>query len=133
MRNAGQPKGGDSIRFKAMLLTMLGLVFLALGFVGLFVPVLPTTPFLLAAASCLASSPRIHAHMMRIPFVHEYLSRYREGAGLSRRTVCVSLCFLWSTLFASILLLPKGWLTWLLPCIGVAVTAHILWIAKPRR
>jgi hypothetical protein len=114
------------------LLTGAGLMLLAMGAIGLLLPVWPTTPFVLAAAGCLAATPRLRARVMRLPFVSEYLQNYRDRRGVSRRTLRISLAFLWGMLGLSMALARNGWLTVLLLLVGAAVTAHLLWVARPR-
>ncbi len=117
---------------KNILLTGCGCILLALGFIGIFLPIWPTTPFVLAAVGCLASTPKLQSRVMRIPFVHEYIRSYRDHQGISRRTVAVSLCFLWGMLLLSMIAARNAWVTVGLMVVGAAVTAHILWVAKPR-
>lgn len=120
------------MNLKVIVLTAIGLLFLLLGTVGLFLPVWPTTPFILVAAGCLVHTPRLHALIMRVPFFREYIENYREKKGLSKKTAGQSLVFLWGMLLLSMFLIDTMWIRWLLAAIGVAVTAHILWIAKAR-
>jgi len=117
---------------KNMLLSAAGFVLLGLGAVGLALPVWPTTPFVLAAAACFAGSPRMRERLVRMPFFGEHIRNYREGAGLSRRTLITSLIFLWGMLALSGLLAQKLWLIVLLLAVGAAVTFHLVKIAKPR-
>jgi uncharacterized membrane protein YbaN (DUF454 family) len=105
---------------------------LALGAIGLFLPILPTTPFVLVAAACFAGTPALHAHVLKIPFVNAYITNYKTGAGLPRKTVAISLSFLWVTLTASALVSRKLWLALLLAAIGTAVTIHIVIMSRPR-
>lgn len=120
------------MRLKTILLTGAGLLLLALGAIGLFLPVLPTTPFVLASAYCLTCNPKLRARIMRIPFFREHLENYQSHRGLPRGIVVRSLGFLWGMLALSAFLLRSGWMALGLMAIGAAVTAHILWIAKPK-
>jgi len=59
-----------------------GTVFLVLGVVGVFVPVLPTTPFLLLAAACyLHSSRRLHDWLIHSRLLGPYLRHYTMVRG----------------------------------------------------
>lgn len=121
------------MRIKVLLLTAVGFLSLALGAIGLLLPVWPTTPFVLVAAGCFSGTPRLRAKLLRISFFREYIESYQAKTGLSRRTVTVSLSFLWGMLILSALLVQAAWLRLLLAGVGAAVTAHILWIAGARR
>ncbi len=115
-----------------LLLTAAGLLLLAVGAVGLVLPVLPTTPFWLASAACLTGSPKLRAKVMRIPIFREYVENYQNRRGLPRKIVVKSLSFLWLMLILSMILVQKAWLTLLLIGIGIAVTIHILTMARPK-
>ena len=117
---------------KIILLTVIGFLFLILGMIGLFIPVWPTTPFILVAAGCFSSAPKLRARIMRISFFREYIENYQERKGISRKTVCSSLLFLWGMLLLSSLLIGTRLMVCILLGIGVAVTVHILWIARAR-
>jgi len=118
------------------LLLAAGLASLALGFLGVVVPILPTTPFLLLAAACfLRSSERMHRWLLRNPWLSGYLLRYQAGEGMSVRAKALTLTLLWTTLALSAFLAVPARLWWvrlLLAGIGAGVTAFILRI-RPRR
>lgn len=64
----------------------LGWFFVALGIVGAFLPVLPTTPFLLLAVACFArSSPKLEAWLMNHPKFGAPLRNWREKGAIPRR------------------------------------------------
>jgi uncharacterized membrane protein YbaN (DUF454 family) len=121
------------VKIKNVLLAGVGFLCLALGAIGVFLPVWPTTPFVLLAAGCFASMPKLNDRVMKIPFFKEYLTNYRDKAGLPRRTVITSLTFLWGMLLLSAFCVRKGWVSGLLMLVGAAVTTHILWVARDRR
>ena len=112
------------------LLIAAGILSVALGLIGVVVPVLPTTPFLLLAAACFVrSSPRLHHWLLHNRFFGEVLRRYRAGEGLSLAHKVVSLSLLWVMLAVSIVRhIPPHmlWVKLLLLGIGVAVTQHLL-------
>lgn len=115
---------------KSVLLAIIGFLFLIFGAIGLVLPVWPTTPFVLVAAGCFASTPRLHAWMMRLPFFSEYIRSYQEGKGISRKTVAISLVFLWGMLGLSAFHTRTLWIVCCLALVGIAVTIHIVWISK---
>lgn len=108
-------------------LLALGCLSTALGVAGIFLPLLPTTCFLLSAAWCFArSSPRFHAWLHENRWFGSYLTRYREDravpAGLKRG----SLTFLWASLgLSAALLTPPAWVLLLLLGVGLSVTLHV--------
>ena len=66
-------------------LLICGTLSLALGMIGIFVPLLPTTCFLLLAAWCYArSSPRLYDRLLRARWIGDYLRRYRD----ERQNLC---------------------------------------------
>ncbi len=121
------------MNLKNVLLAGAGFLLLAMGAVGLVLPVWPTTPFVLAAAGCFVSTPKLHACVMKIPFVNEYIRNYEDKKGLPGKTVAISLIFLWTMLLISAFHIRTAWIICCLALVGIAVTAHILSIAKPRK
>lgn len=63
-----------------------GLVALGLGVLGIFLPLLPTAPFILLAAFCFArSSERLHAYLLEHPLFGDTISAWRARGAISRR------------------------------------------------
>jgi len=120
------------MRIRVILSTTFGLIFLLLGFIGIFLPILPTTPFVLAGVGCLSGTPKLRAQVLKIPIFREYFENYKSGDGLSRKTVISSLTYLWSMLVISMILVSKLWIILLETVIGACVTLHILHVSKPR-
>ena len=87
-------------------LAALGLVSLALGIIGVFVPGLPTTEFVLAASYLFArSSPRLEGWLERNRWVGPSLRQFRETGGMPRRAKIVALVSMWIGLGISVHLL----------------------------
>lgn len=118
---------------KARLLIALGFVMLAVGGIGIFLPILPTTPFVLIAAACFSSNARLSGWLHKSKIFSDYITNYRERTGLKKRSVIISLVFLWFMLGVSAVWIQKAWAAVLMPCIGAAVTVHVLYMAKPKR
>lgn len=79
-----------------------GTICLALGAIGIVLPILPTTPFLLAAAACYyKSSLRMHKWLLTNKYFGEYIRNYKEGKGIPRKTKATALIVLWVTIGVS--------------------------------
>jgi uncharacterized membrane protein YbaN (DUF454 family) len=112
-----------------ILLIGAGFLLLALGAVGVFIPVLPTTPFVLVAAACFGSaSPRLYRWLAGTRFFGHFIENYRNKTGVPIRTKAAALIFLWALLVLSMVMSRTLWVTALLLVVGAAVTAHILLI-----
>ena len=112
-----------------------GTICVALGSIGIALPILPTTPFLLAAAACYyKSSPRMHNWLLNNRIFGEYIRNYKEGKGLTVKTKLTALTMLWVTIgFSTVFMLNR-----LLPAqlvlpmqlimiaVAIAVSTHIL-------
>ena len=113
---------------KRALLVAAGSFFVALGTIGIFIPLLPTTPFLLLAAYCyLRSSERLHTWLLTNRLFGEYLRNYQDGRGVPVRAKAGTLALLWATITVTAVffvdsLLVRG----VLLAIAVAVTVHVL-------
>jgi uncharacterized membrane protein YbaN (DUF454 family) len=79
-----------------------GTICLTLGAIGIVLPILPTTPFLLAAAACYyKSSPRMHKWLLNNKWFGEYIKNYKEGKGIPKKTKVTALTVLWVTIGVS--------------------------------
>lgn len=114
---------------RRILLIALGFCCLAIGLVGIIIPVLPTTPFALLAAGCFArSSPRFLAALERSRLFGPFIENYRYGTGISMTRKVFTITILWTGLIISMALVQRTWITVLLAVIGCAVTVHLLLI-----
>lgn len=109
------------------LLVVVGTLAVALGVVGIFVPILPTTPFLLLAAFCYArSSERFYRWLLSNPWFGSYLRNYREGRGMAPRDKLLTLTALWLAIGSSVAFaVPSPWGKAALTLIALAVTTHL--------
>lgn len=112
---------------KKRLLIAGGTLSLVLGIIGMFVPVLPTTPFLLLTAYCyLRSSARLYGWLMNHRILGNYLKNYLEHRAISARAKAVSLVGLWASLTASFILVASPVVRLILLAVGIGVSAHLL-------
>ncbi len=111
-----------------------GTICVVLGAVGIVLPILPTTPFLLAAAACYyKSSPRLHKWLLNNKWFGEYIRSYTEGKGLTKKTKITAVSVLWITIGVSIVFMLPHLLpvTMILPmqlimiAVAIAVSVHI--------
>jgi uncharacterized membrane protein YbaN (DUF454 family) len=100
-RQVSDSKKGKRRVVRALLLVA-GTMSLVLGTVGIVLPILPTTPFLLLAAACyLRSSERMHKWLLGNRWFGEYIRNYQEGRGIPLKTKIVALAFLWAAILYS--------------------------------
>ncbi len=110
------------------ILIIAGTFFLGFGIIGIFLPLLPTTPFLLLAAACYArSSKRIYNWLLNNKWFGNYIKNYRERKAVLLKIKVLSISFLWiaigySVIFVVNILLGKI----ILILIATGVTIHIL-------
>ena len=98
-----------------------GFLLLALGAVGIVIPVLPTTPFVLLAAGCFsASSPKSYRFLTRNRFFGPYIEHYKAGGGISKAAKARGIIVLWVLLTVSAVLADKLWLYLLLSAVALA-------------
>ena len=109
-------------------MAILGSVSLALGIMGIFLPVLPTTPFLLlSAALYMRSSQRLYDWLMSHKHLGPYIKNFREHKALPLRVKIVSVTMVWATLFYCAFVVAKEWwMSVMFIAIATGVTLHIL-------
>lgn len=111
-----------------MLLLVSGIISAFLGFAGIFIPLLPTTPFLLLASWCFVrSSGKMNDLLMNNRYLGPYIRNYKSGQGITKRNKIYSLLFLWITITTSLIFsFPLWWLRLGLLGLGIIITVHIL-------
>ena len=116
--------------FLRYLLIAFGTIFLILGIIGIILPLLPTTPFLLLAAACFArSSKRFHSWLLNNKWFAPYIKNYQKGKGIPLKVKIMAISFLWITILTSVYLFIENYLIEiLLLVIATFVSIHILLI-----
>ena len=109
-------------------LLAVGWISLGLGAIGLFIPVLPTTPFVLLSAACfLRSSERLHGWLVDHPVFGVHIEEYLAGRGLTRKTKVIAIGTLWgSVIVSTVFFVPCLWPTSSSALIAAAVTVYLL-------
>lgn len=115
-------------------LIIAGWVFVALGIIGAFLPVMPTTVFLILAAACFArSSERFYHWLLNNKLLGSYIKHYIRGEGMPVRAKVISIVMLNVVIAISIFfMLTNPYLQLLLAAVAVGVTIYILTIKTYR-
>lgn len=109
------------------LLNLIGCIAVVLAVFGAFLPLLPTTPFLLLASACFVrSSPRLHNWLRTNRVFGAYLRDYEDGRGIPLRGKIVVLVLMWGSLGWSMTRVPHVALVLLLAAIGAGVTIYLV-------
>jgi uncharacterized membrane protein YbaN (DUF454 family) len=108
-----------------------GFLFTGVGIVGVFVPLLPTTPFLLLAAACfMRSSEKFYQMLISSPVFGKFIQNYTDGKGVPVRIKIITLTLLWATIFVSMFLIDILAVRIILPIIAFVVSIHIILIKR---
>jgi len=113
---------------KKLMFIICGSVAIGLGVLGIFLPLLPTTPFLLLGAACyLRSSNKLYQWLINNKWLGSYIKSYYEGNGITLKTKLVSISLLWISIgYAAIFLIEIILVKILLLIIAIGVTKHLL-------
>ena len=105
-----------------------GSFFMGLGILGIFLPLLPTTPFLLIAAACyIRSSEKFYNWLINNKWLGNYIKNYIEGKGVPLKVKVLSISLLWITIGYSVVFIVHIFLIRvILILIAIGVTIHIL-------
>jgi len=125
-----QFKGSELGSGMRMILVVLGSLFVFLGIIGIALPLVPTTPFLLLAAVCYAkSSEKCYNWLFNHRWFGEYLRNYRDGKGVPLKVKITMLIFLWLTISLSAgFVIDIQWVQIMLIGIATAVTAQMYYL-----
>ena len=106
-----------------------GTFLLALGAIGIFLPILPTTPFLLLSAACyLRSSERMHKWLLNNRWFGKYIRNYQEGKGIPLKTKILAMTVLWvAILYSAFIVLDEILIAQIaLLAIALGVSVHLV-------
>ena len=110
-------------------LLLAGTVFVGIGILGIFLPLLPTTVFFLMAAWCYArSSRKFYDWLHHNKYFGKYLENYREGKGITRSSKISTIIILWGGILYSIFVTHSLILQLILLAIAIGVTIHVVMI-----
>ena len=110
------------------LLIGIGTLSIALGVIGIFLPVMPTTPFLLLGGACyMRSSKKLYNRLLENKWLGRYLRDYYEKRGIPLHAKVISITFMWLTMGTSFFFFTKIlWMRIALVSIAVGVTGFLL-------
>lgn len=115
------------MKFKQALYVPLGTLFLILGAIGLFVPLLPTTPFwLLTCWFYIRGSKQLYEKAMRNRYFGPHMRDFMIHKSIPLRTKFISITTLWCSVFLSSFFVARVLVTVILLVVGIGVTWHIL-------
>lgn len=131
-RLEGRRKLGN---LKKVIFVLAGTISLGLGAVGVFLPILPTTPFLLLSAACYyKGSERMHQWLLSNRLFGSYVRNYKEGKGISLTGKIWTLSLLWITICLSAFYVMNNYaIQIVLFAVAIAVTIHIMTLPTARR
>lgn len=111
---------------KNFLLIIIGSLAVALGVLGMFLPILPTTPLLLLAAACyIRASDKLYQWLIKNKYLGSYIKNYRENKGMAKKDKVVTIGTLWIGISISTFILPIQWIRILLVVIALLVSRYI--------
>ncbi|QQO08197.1 YbaN family protein [Breznakiella homolactica] len=114
---------------KKILLLISGIILTVLGGLGVFLPILPTTPFVILAALCFSfSSPKLYNFLIRNKYFGPYIENYRTKKGVPLASKVRGIAAVWILLAFSAVFMQKLWASILFACIAIGVTIHLLCI-----
>ena len=114
------------------ILLVVGTISLILGAIGIFLPILPTTPFLLLSAACyVRSSERMYNWLLGNGWFGKYIKNYREGRGIPLKTKIIAVTLLWVGILYSTIIVVNGFLVAKLALLIIAVGVSIHLVRLP--
>ena len=103
-----------------------GWLSVGLGVIGIVLPLLPTTPFILLAAFCFArSSEKFHNLLLQHKYFGPIIKTWNEGRGIPRKTRNLILGMCWFSLCFSMWIIGQWWAVMLLASIGIGISICI--------
>jgi uncharacterized membrane protein YbaN (DUF454 family) len=110
-----------------LLFNILGTLFLVVGILGIVLPLLPATPFLLLASACyVRGSQALHSWLMSHKYLGPYITNLKERRGMPRKAKLMTIAVLWASLFFSLYRVESLLVDATLLVVGLGVTVLIV-------
>ncbi len=125
-----EPKSVQLPGFYRYLYFVSGVLLVAIGVIGIFLPILPTTIFLILASACfIKSSPQANEWLRNHKILGMYIKNYQDKSGLTIKSKIFNIAFLWIMISASAMFFTELWyIRFLLLAIAIGVTIHLVMI-----
>lgn len=112
---------------KKYVIFTVGCILIVIASIGLFLPILPTTPFVILSAMCFSiSSEKAYRLLVKNRFFGPYIENYKNGSGVTVAAKVRGIIMLWVLLIISAIAMHKLWSSIMFAVIGSAVTIHLL-------
>lgn len=112
---------------KKYLLLIIGTISLVLGTIGIFIPLLPTTPFILLASFCyIRSSNRLYDWLINHKIFGKYIYDYLVHKSVKKSAKITAVSLIWFSLFFSFYIIKNLYINLILLIIGLLVSIHII-------
>lgn len=112
---------------KKVLLIIIGSISLLIGCLGIILPVLPTTPFLLLSLACFVrSSNKLYTFILNNKYLAPYVKDYMNGNGIPRKAKIRAILLIWITIgFSTIFVINKTIIKLIILTIASIVSIYI--------
>lgn len=125
-------RGGQTMRIVCVIL---GSISLGLGIIGLLLPLVPTTPFLLLSAACYArGSEKFHSWLLNHRWFGSYLRDYLSGAGIPLKAKVSAIVLIWiSIAVTGLFVVTLLWARIVLIVIASGITLYLIYLPTQRK
>lgn len=121
------------LQLRRIFLISVGIISLGLGILGAFLPLLPTTPFLLLSAACFVrSSDKLYNWLITHRLFGNYIQSFREGRTLPLATRLVIIAFVWVSIGFTIVFALSDWRWRSFMAGGALLWTIVVLLYKPR-
>ena len=122
------PKNHVSNNFVRWILICCGWCSILAGVIGVFLPIVPTVPFLLLSAACFArSSVRFHSWLLEHQYMGPLVRDYQDGSGIPLRAKKMAIGMIWVSFTTSAFLFETDvWIKIFLASVAAGITLYLL-------